>query len=292
MLARLTFAERCWNHFTGGYVSHLTRYVLIAGLAWLLFYVIFRRPMLRRKIQEALPGFTNIRREVLYSLCSFAIFAGMGVLIFVMRKQGWTQLYSPPDKYGWGYFWFTVVAMIFIHDAWFYWTHRLMHHPKLFPYFHRVHHLSHNPSPWAAFSFHPLEAIVESIIFPLTVLVLPMHLMAAGPWLLYMTIMNVFGHLGYELLPRGFTRHWLWRWHNTSVHHNMHHRHSRYNYGLYFNIWDRLMGTNHPRYDEEYDRVTQASPAGAKADAPSSRAPSGDQRPEVASSLPGKPSMN
>jgi sterol desaturase/sphingolipid hydroxylase (fatty acid hydroxylase superfamily) len=41
----------------------------------------------------------------------------------------------------------------------------------------------------------------------------------------------------------------------------MHHRYVNYNYGLYFNIWDRLMGTNHPRYEEEYARLFQLPPA-------------------------------
>jgi sterol desaturase/sphingolipid hydroxylase (fatty acid hydroxylase superfamily) len=41
----------------------------------------------------------------------------------------------------------------------------------------------------------------------------------------------------------------------------MHHRYVHYNYGLYFNFWDRVMGTNHPRYEQEYDRVC-AKPSG------------------------------
>ena len=35
----------------------------------------------------------------------------------------------------------------------------------------------------------------------------------------------------------------------------MHHRFVRCNYGLYYNVWDRLMGTNHERYEDEFDRV-------------------------------------
>ena len=60
-----------------------------------------------------------------------------------------------------------------------------------------------------------------------------------------MTFMNVLGHLGFELYPKGFTTHWLGKWNNTSTHHNMHHKYYNCNYGLYFNIWDRIMGTNH-----------------------------------------------
>ncbi len=28
------------------------------------------------------------------------------------------------------------------------------------------------------------------------------------------------------------------------------------NYGLFFNVWDRLLGTNHTGYEERFGRVT------------------------------------
>jgi sterol desaturase/sphingolipid hydroxylase (fatty acid hydroxylase superfamily) len=37
----------------------------------------------------------------------------------------------------------------------------------------------------------------------------------------------------------------------------MHHRLVKCNYGLYFNIWDRLMGTNHPDYEKSYNEVIE-----------------------------------
>jgi sterol desaturase/sphingolipid hydroxylase (fatty acid hydroxylase superfamily) len=36
----------------------------------------------------------------------------------------------------------------------------------------------------------------------------------------------------------------------------MHHETLRGNYGLYFNIWDRLMGTNHAQYEARFREVT------------------------------------
>ena len=241
------------------YVTHVIRYAVLAGGAYLAFYVWFRRRALGRKIQEAFPTGSDIRREVLYSLLSFGVFCASGLLTIILSRLGCTQLYFKIARHGWPYLWFSLFALIFIHDSWFYWTHRLMHWRPLFPLVHRIHHLSHNPTPWASFSFHPLEAIIQAIIFPLTVLFLPLHPLAAFLWLLYMTGMNVFGHLGFEILPAGFLKSRLFRWHNTSVHHNMHHRYVHCNYGLYFNIWDRLMRTNHPRYEEEYDRIFSAS---------------------------------
>ena len=52
--------------------------------------------------------------------------------------------------------------MILLHDTYFYWAHRAMHHPKIYRHVHLVHHLSQNPSPWAAFAFHPFEAVIEA----------------------------------------------------------------------------------------------------------------------------------
>ena len=239
-----------------GFLAHVVRYVLIAGGAYLLFYVLFRRQVIARKIQASFPHAAQMRREVLYSLLSFAVFGGMGVVTYVLYQAAWARIYFHLGERGWLYFAFSVGALILIHDTWFYWTHRLMHWRRLFPLMHRVHHLSHAPTPWASFAFHPSEALVQAAVFPLTLFVLPLHPLAAVLWLLYMTLMNVGGHLGFEILPRGFATHRVFRWHNTTVHHDMHHRHINCNFGLYFNIWDRLMGTNHAHYEEEFDQVT------------------------------------
>jgi sterol desaturase/sphingolipid hydroxylase (fatty acid hydroxylase superfamily) len=242
------------------YVAHLMRYAFIAGLAYFVCYVWFRRRVLGRKIQAAFPKPTDLRREISYSLLSFVVFCGAGLLTLTFHRLGWSQLYFKISRHGWLYLCVSLLALIFLHDTWFYWTHRLMHWRRFFPIFHRVHHLSHNPTPWASFAFHPLEALVQAIIFPLATLVLPLHPLAAVLWLFYMTVMNVVGHLGFEILSAGFLKNRFWRWHNTSVHHNMHHHYVHYNYGLYFNIWDRLMGTNHPRYEEEYSRIFALKP--------------------------------
>ena len=36
-------------------------------------------------------------------------------------------------------------------DTWFYWTHRFMHHPKFYKFFHLEHHRSHSPTPFTAY---------------------------------------------------------------------------------------------------------------------------------------------
>ena len=81
-----------------------------------------------------------------------------------------------------------------------------MHHPSVYKWLHKVHHLSTNPSPWAAYAFHPLEAVVEAGIVVLIVFVMPAHPMAVSFFLLIMMVYNVYGHLGYELYPKGFSK--------------------------------------------------------------------------------------
>jgi sterol desaturase/sphingolipid hydroxylase (fatty acid hydroxylase superfamily) len=247
--------ERLSAVFTAGYAGHFIRYVLMAGGVFVLFYVWRHRRLRALKIQPAYPGGGEMRREIGFSLLSMAVFALVGVGVFLMYRAGWTKLHLDIGRHGWGWLAFSTVLLIFAHDAYFYWTHRLMHWKPLFPLVHRVHHLSHTPTPWAAFAFHPIEAVIQAAVFPLFILVVPAHPLTALVWLFYMTGMNVLGHCGFEILPRGFTRHPVSRWHNTTVHHDMHHRHVHCNYGLYYNLWDRLMGTNHPRYEEEFERV-------------------------------------
>ena len=170
-----------------------------------------------------------------------------------------TTYYTNIRQYGLAYAIIAFPLMLLIHDTYFYWIHRIMHHPRLFRLFHLTHHKSNNPSPWAAYAFHPLEAVLESLIFVLFLFTIPVHSLHLKFFFIFSLIYNVYGHLGYELYPRHFSKHWLGKWLNTSVAHNMHHQYFKGNYGLYFTIWDRAMGTLRKDYDENYDEVTSRS---------------------------------
>ena len=241
-----------WLNEAYGIVSD---YFIFAGSAFLLFYFILKKPMWFRKVQKKLPKVNDYGRDILYSLITVTIFATAGLLIaFVWRP--YTNLYNDIDQYGMAYYLFTWVWMFFLHDTYFYWMHRLMHQPVLFKHVHLVHHKSTNPSPWTAYAFHPFEAVAEVGILPLIAFTLPVHFPALGFFFLFQIIYNVYGHLGFELYPKGFNKHWLGRWVNTSVAHNLHHKGFRGNYGLYFLFWDRLMGTLRSDYDSTFDETT------------------------------------
>ena len=247
--------EFIFSRLASLYAISVVRYLFFAGGAYLLFYVLKRTKFWYLKIQDKYPDTARIKHEVSFSLLSMFVFAIIGVGVAVLKKLGYTQIYTTFSDYSIGYFIFTVLFLIFLHDTYFYWMHRAIHHKKVYRLVHKIHHVSTNPTPWAAFSFHPLEAVAEVAILPVFVFLLPLHPLAILAWLLFMTGMNVLGHLGFELFPKGFTTNRFTKLANTSVHHNMHHKYVNCNYGLYFNFWDRLMGTNHVNYDEEFETV-------------------------------------
>lgn len=232
------------------------RYLLFAGLAFIIFYRIGRNFFLRLKIQRRNVEQTHIQAEILHSGYTALIFGLIGLGMYGLRAAGFTQIYTDPFAYGWVYLPVSFLFLILLHDTYFYWIHRLMHHPRLFKHLHRVHHQSFNPTPWASLSFHPLEAILEIAIVPIAALIIPFHPLVLFLFATWSLLWNVIGHLGYEIFPAGFVHHPVFRWFNTSTHHNMHHERSGCNYGLYFNFWDTMMETNHKAYHTTFDGIT------------------------------------
>lgn len=246
-----------WQTFTWLLLDNADKYFLIAGPAFIIFYIFLRKKIAYKKIQLSFPKRINYFREILFSTLSIIIFSIPPLLmLFSDTIRPHTTFYTDLSAYGWLYAIAAFPLMLLIHDTYFYWMHRLMHHPKLFRLFHLVHHKSSNPSPWAAYAFHPLEAIMESMIFVIFLFTIPVHTLHLTLFFIFSLIYNVYGHLGFELYPRGFNTHWFGKWMNTSVCHNMHHQYFKGNYGLYFTIWDRAMGTLDERYDTVYSSVT------------------------------------
>lgn len=231
------------------------RYTLFAGTA-LALVTAFRRRLAPRRIQRAPFTAAQFRREFAYSMLSVGIFASV---IAASRTLGLSKIYLDPAAHGWVWLALSLPIAVLIHDTYFYWTHRFMHLPGVFERVHKVHHLSTNPSPLSALAFHPLEAVIEAGAVVVVTALIPLHLGVVALWGVYTLATNVMGHLGYELLPAGLQRHPLFGWLNTATSHNQHHRTFTANFGLHTLIWDRLMGTLHPRYADVYARTTGAA---------------------------------
>lgn len=227
-------------------VSILLRYFLIAGIGYFLFYVVYRKTFSHRKIQVAFPSSYRIWMDILYSISTLLIYCVTSWIVFQLYETGFTHIYTDIHQFGYTYFFVSLVLMVVLHDAYFYWTHRAMHVSGMLRITHRIHHQSHNPTPWSAFSFHPVEALISIGIIPIIVWLVPCHPYALFAFLTFMTLINVMGHLGYELFPKWMMKHKVGMWQNTSTYHNIHHQLSSVNFGLYFTFWDRIMGTFKP----------------------------------------------
>ncbi|MBS7566897.1 sterol desaturase family protein [Mucilaginibacter sp. Bleaf8] len=233
------------------------RYFVIAGVPFILFYKLLSNWFSQSKIQNRNAGIKDFVREVLHSMQSTAVFAVIGYLVLFTPLQRYTQVYTDINAYPVWWIAVSLILSLIIHDTYFYWMHRLLHHKKLFRYTHLVHHQSTNPSPWTSYSFHILEACVEGGVLFVVAILMPLHPITIVLFTVVGFMINVYGHLGYEVAPQGFRHTVLFEVLNTSVHHNLHHSKFKGNYGLYFRVWDRLMGTEHPDYVKEYDRIQQ-----------------------------------
>ena len=171
-----------------------------------------------------------------------------------------------------------------------------MHHRRLFALFHRTHHLSRTPTPWTAYSFALPEAVVHCAFVPLFLLVVPMHGLGLLAFGIVQILRNVMGHAGAEVHSAAFgPGRWL-GWNNTTTHHDLHHEAGRYNYGLYFRLWDRLMGTEHPDYRRKFEAIVSPAATNTAASASMRGATSmsaGNSRPNTAGAhaMPSKNAM-
>jgi len=241
-------------------LSDFLRYA-IAASALVAFLTLFRRFLAYRRIQINRPGWRDIRREITFSMITIVIFSLVGFSVYIGSQSGIFGIVGDlPASPVVGLV--DLAIMIIAHDAYFYWIHRAMHHPRLYRRFHRLHHLSRTPTPWAAYSFAPLEAIVEAAFLPLILLVFETSALVAFAFTTHMIVRNVIGHAGVELFPRKWLDWPILRAITTTTHHDLHHSEFRSNYGLYFTWWDRIMATEHPHYRERFAKSTVRSHAG------------------------------
>lgn len=131
----------------GVLIGDFLRYFLGAGLVFVVLWKWLGKRLEHRRIAPAYPPPQQLRREFAYSMSTVLIFASNGFLVYTLAINSQVTIYKDVAELGWAYTIASLVILIVLHDAYFYWTHRALHHRVLFRLVHSVHHRSRNPSP-------------------------------------------------------------------------------------------------------------------------------------------------
>lgn len=244
------------SEFVRHTLDNLLEYALFVTPFFVIFWILFKTKFKTIRIQETQRATSHhFTHDLKHTIVTLIIFALMDVSLLYLQAKDFTLLYNEIDHYGWLYLGLSFAAVLFLHDAFFYWTHRAMHHPKLYNFFHRVHHGSTDPSPLTSGSFHPSEAVVENALQFILPFVMPLHFSVILAWQLFDILNNVLAHLGYELYPKGWVKTPVLKYKTASTHHNMHHQLFNGNYALYFTWWDKWMGTEFKDYESRHEQI-------------------------------------
>ncbi|MEM0944184.1 MAG: sterol desaturase family protein, partial [Pseudomonadota bacterium] len=191
-------------------------------------------------------GIARARAEIFESLSSIGYTAFCLALALTLSINGWGLW--PAETWGVVPTLIALGLLIIGYDAWFYWAHRLLH-TKMFYRYHQWHHKSLAPTPWSADSQSAVETLMIQSFMVAATLLMPITPWALVLHRLYDHINGQIGHAGVEYAGGPLTR-------APSPlvavrFHDRHHERFTVNYANYFSIWDRIMGTLDPAYDQE-----------------------------------------
>lgn len=245
-----------FENVTAMYGENLLWYAGFAFPFFIIFWIVGKKYFKKIRIQETERANVNhFKHDLGFSASTFLVFAIMDVFFLYSENKGYTKLYFDISDYGYVWLGVSFFLVLFIDDMFFYWSHRAMHLPRFYKFFHKVHHESTDPSPLTAFAFHPSEAIIENMMHFVLPFLLPLHFGTIIAWQIFSMLNNVLAHLGYEIYPKIWVKLPILQFKTASTHHNMHHQLFNGNYALYFTWWDKWMGTEFKDYESRHEQI-------------------------------------
>ncbi|OQR83753.1 hypothetical protein ACHHYP_14339 [Achlya hypogyna] len=133
-----------------------------------------------------------------------------------------------------------VVCML-CEDFLFYWSHRFLHHKKIYKYVHKVHHEYQAPFGLTAVYTHPFEELLTTGAMMAGPLLVCRHMLPIWLWMTYRIIETIDSHSGFDFpwspmhaIPFG----------SGVARHDFHHEKFDSVFGSQFAFWDWLCGTD------------------------------------------------
>ena len=239
------------------FISALMLNGTVILIAYFLVWKKFKTRLQNWRIQlkERVDG-KQIKRELKNSLFTLMVGATFSSIVIYLSTKGFTKIYTHISDHHLFFALGGFFILLIIDDTWFYWCHRLLHHPKIFQLVHLEHHKSIDVNPFTSMSFYFAEPFLLSFwIFPVSYL-FPIYARVLGLVQIWGLLDNVKSHFGYELYPAWWNKS-IFRFLTSSTHHNLHHNKFNGNYGVHFRIWDKLLGTEFKEYENEFDKVQE-----------------------------------
>jgi lathosterol oxidase len=225
------------------FVILLIRYFAIAGLFYVYYSRVKNNKTDKKNLSKRPLRQEQVKKEIFWSVISSGIFALFGAFTYWLWLHELTAIYFEFSQFGSWYLPLSLFIVMILHETYYYWIHRAMHVPRIYKIVHKVHHQSLSTTPWTAFSFYPWESVLEALIVPLILMIIPVHIYVLLFYLILMTFSSMINHLGIEIYPESFRKSTFGKLWINATHHHYHHQEFNTNYGLYFTFWDKLMGT-------------------------------------------------
>lgn len=239
------------NIFSGAFWEILN-YNIAFTILIALFFILYATMKTRRTQPNRSYYKGQIISEVFWCFISVVVVQyGVQILSTILNRQEFLQIYNTKDQYGLIYYYWSFVGIVLLHDTFFYWTHRLLHLPWFFKHIHFRHHKSKTVSPLTSYNFHPLEALMHFSFVPLLLLFVPVHSNVLVFFLYYHMFFNIMGHSGWFWTGKLIKTPLVYLY-NMKNHHDLHHEKVNGNFSIYFNFWDKIMGTNFKEYDDQH----------------------------------------
>ncbi|RYY73526.1 MAG: fatty acid hydroxylase family protein [Gammaproteobacteria bacterium] len=174
------------------------------------------------------------RREIQLSAVTVFIFGAGVIFPWGLLQLGWASLAVDPSL---SQILMEMLVLIIWNEVHFYINHRLLH-TKLLQRFHLPHHGSIVTTPWTAYSFHPVEALMlgSVLMLPMVLHDFSIHALIFIP--LFSLLINTLGHANYDINPA--SRFFIYQ---GMRRHQLHHALFNGNYGFMLPFMDKLCGT-------------------------------------------------
>lgn len=218
-------------------IGGIGMYLAIGGFLYHRYYKQRRDEAAEWKCQPGrFPSERMHRYDVRLGLFNISMGSVLSGIMAYLALRGHTAIYFGFDRYGIGLSIALALGYFFVTDLGLYAAHRLYHRPSLFRAIHRWHHRNTTPTPFTAYSMHPLEFLTFESIALVPLFFYPVHAGVVIATLVYSNYVALLQHSGVRMSS-------IIPWQPATRFHDDHHLCFHVNYGQNLALWDRLFGT-------------------------------------------------